>query len=318
LQSSDILVRNEAGNLVPNKIDSKILDSQYKNISELQKAYAVASDFMVNGLIQNIEYSKMFTGDVAFYKNMIDYKKRVPATYTDGLQLRVNEWNETFKIATIQSIMRRSPFYDKLVEDLGEVGAKPYEKINSADAQAWITPKRWKFLIKSLGKWTTGKDSHESVYRKMMDNSEEGVIYSQKELKLAAQPLKGVYFYRDKQGKPVYLKYSQAVMSHALVKGSDLERLFNKMSSEQIDEVITFDGVKVGSIEPTKIHDEDGNIKEDFQLNSQTLYNRGWKLQQDLPTKTFKDTAVGSQIQKNIFAGLLHNQELGNFELDGQ
>ena len=318
LQSSDILVRNEAGNLVPNKIDSKILDSQYKNISELQKAYAVASDFMVNGLMQNIEYSKMFTGDVAFYKNMIDYKKRVPATYTDGLQLRVNEWNETFKIATIQSVMRRSPFYDKLVEDLGEVGAKPYEKINSADAQAWITPKRWKFLIKSLGKWTTGKDSHESVYRKMMDDSKEGVIYSQKELKLAAQPLKGVYFYRDKQGKPVYLKYSQAVMSHALVKGSDLERLFNKMSSEQIDEVITFDGVKVGSIEPTKIHDEDGNIKEDFKLNSQTLYNRGWKLQQDLPTKTFKDTAVGSQIQKNIFAGLLHNQELGNFELDGQ
>ena len=318
LQNSDILIRNEDGNIVTNKIDEKILNDQYKNISELQKAYAVASDFMFNGIIQNIEYSKMFSGDVAFYKNMIDYKKRVPATYTDGLQLRVNEWNETFKIATIQSVIRKSPFYEKLVEDLGESAAKPYESINSADAQAWITPKRWKFLIKSLGKWTTGKDSHESVYKKMMDTSEEGVVYSQKELKLAAQPLKGVYFNRDSQGKPVYLKYSQAVLSHALVKGSDIESLFNKMNSNKIDEVITFDGVKVGSIEPTKIHDENGNILEDFNLNSQTLYNRGWKLQQDLPTKTFKDIAVGSQIQKNIHAGLIHNKDLQGFMLDGK
>lgn len=318
LQESDILKRNEKEQLIPNKIDSKILETQYRNVSELQKAYAVASDFMVNGLISNIEFSKMFSGDVSYYKNMVDYKKRVPATYTDGLQLRINEGNETFKIATIQSIMRKSPFYDKLVESLGENGAKPYSNINSADAQAWITPARWKFLIKALGKWTTGADSHESVYHKMMDSSGKEMFYTEKELKLAAQPLKGVYFYRDNQGKPVYLKYSQAVLSHALVKGSDLERLHNKMISDKIDEVITFDGVKVGSIEPTRIHDEDGNILNDFQLNSQTLYNRGWKLQQDLPTKTFKDLAVGSQIQKNIFQGLIHNKTNENFFLDNE
>lgn len=318
LQESGILKRNEKDQIIPNKIDTKILETQYRNISELQKAYAIASDFMVNGLINNIEFSKMFSGDVAYYKNMVDYKKRVPATYTDGLQLRVNEWNETFKIATIQSIMRRSPFYDKLVESLGKDGAKPYSNINSADAQAWITPQRWKFLIKALGKWTTGADSHESVYHKMMDNSGKEMFYTEKELKLAAQPLKGVYFYRDKQGKPVYLKYSQAVLSQALVKGSDLEKLHDKMISDKIDEVITFDGVKVGSIEPTKIHDEDGNILNDFELNSQTLYNRGWKLQQDLPTKTYKDLDVGSQIQKNIFQGLIHNKTNENFFLDNE
>jgi hypothetical protein len=317
LQSSDIFIRNAKGFIVPNKIDKNTLDTQYKNISELQKAYAITSDFMVNGLINNIEFSKMFSGDVAYYKNMVDYKKRVPATYTDGLQLRINKDNETFKIATIESVNRKSPFYDLLVESLGKNEAKPYESINSADAQAWITPARWKFLIKALGKWTTGADSHESVYHKMMDTSGKNLIYTQKELKLAAQPLKGVYFYRDASGKPVYLKYSQAVLSQALVKNSDLEKLFNKMNADKIDEVITFDGVKVGSIEPTKIHDDNGNIKDEFELNSQTLFNRGWKLQQDLPTKTFKDLDVGSQIQKNIFAGLLHNKTLEGFELDG-
>jgi alkylated DNA repair dioxygenase AlkB len=312
LQSNDILARDEKGNLVPVKISDDILNNEYKSTPLLQKAYAVTMDFLVNGLIQNIEYSKMFTGDVAFYKNMVDYKKRVPATYTDGLQLRLTEGNEYFKIATINSVMRRSPFYDKLVESLGVNEAKPYESINSADAQAWITPDRWKFLIQGLGKWTK---VHDSVYKKM--NSDTHEPYTIKELKVAAQPLKGVYFYRDATGKPVYLKYSQAVLAKSLIQESDLKKLFDKMKSGSIDEVITFDGVKVGPIEPTTIHDEEGNIVDNLELNPQLLYNRGWKLQQDLPTKTYKDIDVGSQIQKNIFAGLLHNQDLGNFVLDG-
>jgi len=220
LQANDILIRNEEGHLVTNKVDSKTLENNYKNVPVLQRAIAIATDFTINGLISNVEYSKMFTGDVAYYKNMVDYKKRVPASYTDGLQLRITEGNETFNIATINSINRKSPFYDKLVESLGEIGAKPYNNINSADAQAWITPQRWKFLLSSLGKWTK---LHDSVYSKM--TSEEIIPYTQKELKLAAQPLKGVYFDRDSSGKPTYLKYSQAVLTKSLVKDSDLENV---------------------------------------------------------------------------------------------
>jgi hypothetical protein len=314
LQANEIFIRNEQGHIVPNKIDSKILlSNSYKNVSAMQKAIAFSTDFVTNGLIANIEYSKMFTGDVAYYKNMVDYKKRVPASYTDGLQLRITPGNEFFNIATIESVYRKSPFYDLLVESLGEEGAKPYESINSADAQAWITPKRWKFLIQALGKRTK---VHDEVYRKMIsDNVEE---YTEKELKVAAQPLKGVYFFRNANGKPTYLKYSQAVLSKSLIQGSDLQRVFEKMEIDKVDELITFDGVKVGAIEPTTIHDKDGNVVQDIKFNVQTLSNYGWKLQQDLPTKTYKDTDVGSQIQKNIFAGLLHLQNDTNFELDGQ
>ncbi len=252
---------------------------------------------------------------MAYFKNAVDFKKRIPATYTDGLQLRVKPGQELFKAAIIESVMRTSPFYDKLVEYLGANGAAAYgnNRINSADAQAWITPQRWKFLVTGLGKWSK---VHDSIYNKMI--SSEPIEYTEKELKIAAQPLKGVYFYRDKSGKPVYLKYSQAILSQALVKNSGLENLYNKMISSKTDEVITLDGIKTGAIVPSKIHDDNGNILEDFELNPMTLYNRGWKLQQDLPTKTYKDTDVGSQIQKNIFAGIIHRLDDNNFDLNGE
>ena len=39
------------------------------------------------------------------------------------------------------------------------------------------------------------------------------------------------------------------------------------------------------------------------------LTNAYWKLQQDLPVKGFKQTDIGSQIQKIIFQGLVYNQD---------
>lgn len=316
LISAEIITLDEKGNSQLTNLDKDIV-SEYKKYNSNNKhdtALAVATNYYLNSVHNAIEYTKMFTGDMAYYKNPVDFKKRIPATYTDGLQLRIEPGQEFFTIATIESVMRKSPFYDELVK-YKKLDATPYENINSADAQAWITPQRWKFLIKGLGKWSK---VHDEIYRKMTSDKSES--YNEKELKIAAQPLKGVYFYRDTTGKPVYLKYSQAVLSKALVAGSDLETMYNKMvdKNNPIDEVITFDGVKVGSIYAEKIHDADGNMLKDFTLTPQKLYNRGWKLQQDLPTKTYKDTDVGSQIQKNIYAGLNYNLDNKVFELDGE
>jgi hypothetical protein len=79
--------------------------------------------------------------------------------------------------------------------------------------------------------------------------------------------------------------------------------------NDQIHEVITLDGIKVGSLNTTRLH-KDGNeteLEKDFTLNKQELLNSGWKLQQDLPTKGVHDTDTGSQIQKNVFQGLSFN-----------
>jgi hypothetical protein len=299
--------------LVNKGIDNNTYQKYLKNNLENNNLAlkAIVTDFYTNSLINNVEYSKLFTGDVAFYKNMVDYKKRVPATYSDGLQLRLKKGEEFFNIASTGKIVFTPQEYAKIEEILGKEGAKAYQKNNAADGQAWITPERWKFLVERLGKWTK---VHDSVYANM--TSDNPKPYSPKELKITAQPLKGVYFYMN--GKtPVYLKYSQAVLTKNLIKGTSLQGVYDQMKKQKVDELITLDGIKVGSNTPTDIHNQDGTVKTELNFNVTQLSNYGWKLQQDLPTKTVKQINVGSQIQKNIFAGLLFNKELSGFLLDG-
>lgn len=297
-----------------NSLDSKIFNFyQSRNSKSLDTLNQIAADIVINGIISQVEYSKLFSGDYAFYKNMIDYKKRIPATYTDGQYLNTKE--RFFNVSVIDAPMSISPFkkeFEELVENkiLTQSVADYYikDKINIADAQGYITPNRWKFILDGLGKWS--KD-HEKVYKKIIEDRP----LESKELKMVMQPLKGVYF-DVKNGVPTFLKYSQAVLIPSVIKGTSLEKLYKKMTEEkeykdQIHEVVTIDGVKAGALFPQRIHlDENPNeIKDEFNLTKQPLLNSGWKLQQDLPTKTVKDTDVGSQIQKNVFLGLVRNKD---------
>ena len=150
---------------------------------------AMAGDYFMNGLISTVEYSKMFSGDPAYYKNPSDLIKRIPATYTDGLQLRLGTSDELkFNTATINAIEGKSKYHDKIYESLTDKSiADAYLGVNVTDAQAWITPNRWKFLKRRLGQWSK---FHDKVYDKMM----RGETLKPNEIKIAAQPLKGVYF----------------------------------------------------------------------------------------------------------------------------
>lgn len=282
---------------------------------------ALAGDYLVNGLVASIEYMKMFSGDPAYYKNTSDLIKRIPATYTDGLQLRLkNSDHLWFNQATIAGVEVASQYVNLIADSVKDKSiVKAYKRVNTTDAQAWITPNRWRFLKKRLGQWSP---LHDKVFTKMMNN--EGL--SKKETKIAAQPLKGVYF-EINQGRPVYLKYSQAVLIPSLVAGTPMEAVYDKMTKDsdgnpfenakdEIHEVITIDGVKVGAMHPSPIHDEGTtSISGEFELNPVSLTNRGWKLQQDLPIKGLKATKVGSQIQKNILANIKLD---GKYEIDGK
>ena len=246
--------------------------------------------------------------------------KRIPATYSDGMQLRLkNSDNLYFNMATVSNVEVASEYLKEIIESVNdETISNAYKEVNTTDAQGWITPNRWKFLQEKLGKWTP---LHDKAYANMI----AGKSLSKRELKLAAQPLKGVYF-EINDGRPVYLKYSQAVILPYMAKGTPMETLLNKMTKDadgnplspmdEIGEVVTADGVKVGAIAPTTINKEGTtDMLEDFELNPVKLSNRGWKLQQDLPTKLTKDAAVGSQIQKNILANMAME---GTYTVNGE
>ena len=90
------------------ELDSKIWDSYQSD-----NALKASADFFINSLISHVEYSKMFSGDVAYYKNAVDYKKRIPATYTDGLYQRLNDNNKEYNVDYIKKCVNRgSLIYD--------------------------------------------------------------------------------------------------------------------------------------------------------------------------------------------------------------
>lgn len=293
---------NEFAGYTTRGIDARILNSGYKEVHEStltpQSIANLVSDYTINAIISKIEYTKLFTGDPAFYKNMVDFFKRVPATYTDGINLRLGMGDDAFfKAAVIENQEVKSKYLDAISKSLDKTKAtkeekayilKAYENVNQTDAQAWITPERWAFLISRLGKWN---DKYESVYNKM----KTGEALTADELKSTAQPLKGVYF-GIVNGIPTYLKYSQAVLTPQLVKGNDLQKMYDTLQKGNIQEAITLDGVKVGAYTPNQI-DADS-------YTSIVLSNMNWKLQQDLPSKLIKSTLLGSQIQKNIYGSI--------------
>lgn len=296
----------------PRQIDSEIFNSYKDN-----KMLRVAADLWVNSTISMVEYSKMFAGDAAFYKDNLDFKKRIPGTYTDGLYPRVydenGEYDPHFTASIITGVEVPVPTLDDMKKMLSKENYEKYSQVNTTDAQAWITPQRWKRLMHGLGKWSKAR---EATYQKMFTDNPQ---YTSDELRFLAQPLKGVYFDLQEGYRPVYLKYSQAVLLPNLIKDTPLQRVYDQMLKDGIDELITEDGIKAGSPVTTESHTADGQVKDtlDFSQSTLQLRNDLWKLQQDLPTKGITNRLIGSQIQKNIFQGLVYN--LGeNFNVDGK
>lgn len=304
-----------------------ILESLPSNVlAEINKSpfpeQQLASMYVINGLIANIEMTKLFTGDPAYYKNITDFKKRVPATYTNGMMLNLLSLEERFfSVAIARDVKIGSAYLHTDDEYISNVAAatnaskaeikeimEAYQSVERTDAQAYITPQRWRFLLERLGKFDPAK---EAAYNNIINGRP-----TVEDLKIAAQPLKGVFF-DIQNGHPVYLKYSQSVLIPALVNGTQLQALADKMNdpNNKVDELIFLSGTKVGAQNVNVINDAQGNLQLPEKLNTMQLDNRFWKLQQDLPNKGVKDTAIGSQIQKTIFADF---DSSANYNLNGK
>jgi hypothetical protein len=292
-----------------NSIDKSILSS-YETATPVMSAIA---DFTVNSLMANIEGTKMFNGDPGYYKSNEDFLKRIPASYINGLTLRLGKGDKEFKVAVLDNIKNPSLYIDTFKAAFEAAGHNkqdvkdlitPYAKVNLTDAQGYVTYERYAFLMRKLGKTDP---EWERIYAKATTKvKDKWETLTVKELKkLSAQPLKGVYF-GQKNGMPTYLKYSQAVLWPSFIEGSPLQSLADKMTIQDIDEAVVVDGIKVGLVQPVNLQNAEGefDLSNVDQLNTITLDNRNWRLQQDLPSKGLHNTLLGSQIQKNILANI--------------
>lgn len=299
LVKRDVFSENNTEDGYKSYIDSRILESYHTN----NKYLSLTADFTINSLIANIEYGKMYLGSPTYYKDIDAYNKRAPSTYTDGISLRLGLTNgdRWFNVAVVDSIKGLTPSSKLLAEDLGKDN---YSKVDSTDAQGYITLDRWKFLIERSNGW---KDVHNNIYYKLKNKDYSAL--TDKERKVAAQALKGVYFVKNERGIPIHLKYSQFLLSPNIVKTNAMERVLELMEENNVDELVFSTGVKAGAFLPTKIADENGNIlpKEKLRLNPYQLDNRFYKIQQDLKPKGVDDRLLSSQIKKNIFDGMAFN-----------
>ena len=83
------------------QVDSSLITHYNKNGGTA----GIAGDYMVNGMVSSIEYTKIFSGDPAFFKDLPDLIKRIPATYTDGLQLALSDADDMkFRMAVVNGV----------------------------------------------------------------------------------------------------------------------------------------------------------------------------------------------------------------------
>jgi hypothetical protein len=271
-------------------------------------------------MIGGIELTKVLFGDPAYYKSMADMSKRTPAIIAPGYDGAFKA-GETYGVAVVNDIdlsiesgvlseigkAYREDFtayfkkYRGLsgedLEDAVVEAMSPYTKITKGDGISWITPERFMEQKRSLGEVSP---EHEAAFKELMNP--EGKV--KPEHLLAMQPQKGMLFERlygegeYQKGRPVYLKMSEMVLWPALVNGTPLEGVLNKMKASKVDQLVSQSGIKAGEMASADMYTGEYTV---FQVSKDN-----WKLQQKLPTKYHEKgkALMVSPISKVILANI--------------
>lgn len=312
------VIRSENKGYKNNTIDYTV-SKRYGNIAE------AIGDYTINSIVANVEFTKLFTGDPALYKykgdGFVDFRKRIPAIFASGRDFRsysdakgVVVVKETYSSATISNIERIPSNYFADKDNLAIISKNtgitqgalkelfaPYLEVNQTDAQAWITLDTYRERLLGLGKWTP---AHQDAY----EVAKAGKKMPVHKIVLLAQPLKTTHaelMLHNGVHTMQYNKQSEAVLLPGLIKGTDLAELNDAMIAQGTEHVIVNDGKKSGAIGITNIVEEGTNKilpAKDIELYPTYLKYSNLFLQQDLPSKGIKDTAVGTQAVKNVLS----------------
>jgi len=324
------------------------------NLNVKKDLNEIARIYIANSLVMNIEQHKIFFGDPAFYKSMEDEFKRTagPAgtkkiafvdDYINRALARLYKRKDGktgkdrnfVKSITLEDITVKSKYFNELQKalieaygkDKGSKLAEAYNNINEADAQGYITLDEYRDFLARTGEWT---HKHDKAYEKAIKGEE----LSSDEL-FYFNPLKAQYFgpqnYEMKGSRlfiPTYQKYSLMPLIPSVIKGTNLEKLYESMVSTQTGIAVFGSGKKVGAL-----LQENGNLfnlyNEQGQANplnndltfSQLDY-RFLGIQVDIAPKVKDKTVFGTQFRRivaSFFSGGVSNPlSIINFGKDGE
>lgn len=269
-------------------------------------------DYIYNGMVANIEQQKLFAADTAMFAKdgdnivnatVAEMQKRILANGSMGTSWYVQEGeNPHYKSAVIKDVMYESKVYDS------------YDRVNVADAQAWVTFDFYVDALKGFGKW--GPEYDASLQR-IQDGT-----WRDSDVQLFAQPLKTVHFERVDHADtvmPVYDKQTIMPLIPQAIKGTSLQNLLKNMRNEGVDHVTVESGKKLGRVAPTEAIDpETLEFKEDFKLHPIRQSKLFTFLQTEMPTKGRGNLLQGSQQKYNIMADLKDDLTFDGRDLKGE
>lgn len=291
------------GVITLSKEGSPINDQIPDGIFENRNADTFLRNFFYNDIAWRFELSKVFNGDLAFYKSDDDYFKRGYQTVTPGTK----PYNDLEKPVVLRVAVHA-------------VQSTPGVK-NGRDSQTVMTVEAWKKITEPLGQWTK---EHEYLYQfawkhgqtvnqAIVENNtsqEQSALWRKLLREVATAPIKPFQFSEkvitlpngDKMIVKEQVKDSRAVMNPEFVlRHPGYKQLYQWMQDNQIDVVVDEDAVKVGKYGVSDI----SKPIEPWQVRIHSLDDL--RLPQ-LNNNQVKEEVSGSQYHKLI---------LGNIDKEG-
>lgn len=229
----------------------------------------------------------------------------------------------TFTQATIQDLYTGAKNIDVLEELLGEhADAYREDNIESTDAQELTTTAEWLRVANAYN-----EISQENFEEAMRQIEEGGDYRLSDELmeKILVMTHKGIYVGRRwdeelQQYIEVYTKISAIPLLPNIVGGTQLDKLRKAMETGGTDRVVYESGQKLGKVNPTRVFEEDGAVRDqeslmqDLENSKQTLRRKDFGLQFRIPQKTDK-IAQSTQANKLFLAD---SMDTGGFKVAGK
>lgn len=306
---------------LPSEIISKFTDDS----ATLTKGQmeSIVGQFTYQSLIANIEQTKLFTGDIAFFK---DFFKRTSGLVGTGKTAWVGQYvdkllNTLFPRTDKQSdskldtwvfndVVAASNTYNEYVDAFVERGGftkteaenilKNYLTNEEADAQGYITLPEYREFNLRMGDWTNDR---EEVYQKALNNqklskSDTQMLNPEKPQMYAPQEYDELY-------APTFYKLSVMPLIPSVIKGTTLEALNNNMLKNKIGISVFASGNKVGAKNVRDFYNNEGGFNTDNTSISHTLNYKYMKKQLDINPEGKDKVIFGTQFRKLILSGLM-------------
>lgn len=326
--------------------------------------------FLINNFIQNLNYTSLFLGDVSTHNVQGEnLHKRIAGLISTGKIFRhdsvwmkyinssaynaygfakkhnqgktnVNRdyvYTGYLNTAIIKEAKSDSKYIEHYKNMLG-IDASKYNNMEEADGQAWLSFDTYRILQDSIGEWS---DAQEEMYQKMLS----GKKLEQSEM-LATFPVRKFQYYGTVSNPKMeqalknlginlngsaFHKYSLMPLIPALIEGTPLQIMHEKMMEQNIDYVTMQSGSKLTTLSKVKVEnnkivaDVDNfydaktrGISEDIQFTPNVIHVKFLKSQNYIAEGYDGKVTFPTQVRKIATIGIMNGGVPVDFEYTGK